>query len=188
MYLRRDSLLKRLPIHPTDTVLLGDSITHEGEWAELLGAIAVKNRGISGDTTGGLLSRLAPILDAAPQTILLMIGINDLLNQQNSPAEISQNYHKILAHIQAQAPQTRVLVQSVLPVNAQLCGRQVSQEIMVVNAQLQALSKEFSYEYIDLFQQFTDPQNQLDQQYTLDGVHLNGAGYLRWQQILEPYL
>ena len=42
-------------------VMLGDSITDEGQWDELLNNSKVQNRGISGDTTDGVLDRLDSI-------------------------------------------------------------------------------------------------------------------------------
>lgn len=43
------------------TMMLGDSITDEGRWDELLNINTVQNRGISGDTTSGVLERLDSI-------------------------------------------------------------------------------------------------------------------------------
>lgn len=188
IYARRSSLLEQLPIQAEDTVFLGDSITDEGEWSEFWADFSIKNRGIAGDTTLGLLRRLDPILDAQPQQLVLMIGINDLLNEHSQPAAISAHHQEILARIHNRTPTTRVLVQSLLPVNATLCGRRVDQEIMAMNRQLQTLAQEFGQVYVDLFTPFCDRQQQLDPQYTLDGVHLNGLGYRLWQDILDPYL
>jgi lysophospholipase L1-like esterase len=33
-----------------------------------------------------------------------------------------------------------------------------------------------------------DAQGELDARLTTDGVHLNGAGYLRWRDVLETAL
>ena len=38
--------------------MLGDSITDEAQWDELLNSTTIQNRGISGDTTSGVLDRL----------------------------------------------------------------------------------------------------------------------------------
>lgn len=187
-YLHRNSQLQQLPIAPTDVVLLGDSITDEGEWAELLPFASVKNRGISADTTKGLLDRLQPILESKPNVILLMIGINDLLNDQKSPEQVGSNYEKILTQIQQSTPNTVVLVQSVLPVNERLYGKKCDREIMQLNQLIKTLAASLGYQYVDLFPHFADPNNQLDEQYTEDGVHLNGKGYQTWAKILTPYL
>lgn len=43
-------------------------------------------------------------------------------------------------------------------------------------------------QYVDLFTPLSDSQNQLDAQYTLDGIHLNGSAYLVWRQVIEKYV
>lgn len=187
-YLHRTSQFQQLAIAPNDIVFLGDSITNEGEWTELLPTIPVKNRGISGDTTEGLLHRLLTILAAKPNGILLMIGINDLLNDGKSPDQVSQNHEKILRQIHQHSPDTTVFVQSVLPTNDRLNGRKRDQAIRQLNDRLKALAESRGYTYLDLFTAFVDSDYQLDQQYTEDGVHLNGAGYQTWVKILSPYL
>ena len=58
------------------TMMLGDSITDEGLWDELLNNDKVQNRGISGDTTNGVLDRLNSI-SSNIQQVLIMIGVND---------------------------------------------------------------------------------------------------------------
>ena len=53
-----------LPLHSSDIVFLGNSITDGCEWAELFENRHVKNRGISGDRSGWLLERLDSIIAA----------------------------------------------------------------------------------------------------------------------------
>ena len=62
-------------------VFLGDSITQG--WGEdfkgLFGDVNVVNRGISGDTSRGLLLRLKrDVIDLSPAAVVIMIGANDL--------------------------------------------------------------------------------------------------------------
>lgn len=188
-YHHRKSQLSLLPISTSAIVFLGDSITDEGEWSELFNNPAIKNRGISSDTTIGVLSRLDAIVNAHPQTIVLMIGVNDLSNLRRSPAEVSQTYKEILARIRERSPQASVLVQSVLPINQNLLlGSITNSVIRELNDQTQRLADEFSYPYIDLYSHFIDIHQQLDTKYTSDGIHLNGIAYRHWQALIEPYL
>lgn len=187
-YDHRQSQLALLPIHPSDIVFLGDSITDEGEWVELLANPAIKNRGISSDTTIGVLARLDAIISPQPQTIFLMIGVNDLSNLGRSPTEVSQSYKEILTQIRERSPQTNVLIQSVLPVNRSMFfGSATNSDIQALNDQLQRLANEFSYPYIDLHSHFLDAHQQLDARYTIDGIHLNGIAYQQWANLIEPY-
>ena len=188
-YHHRKSQLKLLPIRESDIVFVGDSITDEGEWAELFDNSAIKNRGISSDTTIGVLERLPEMIASQPQTIFLMIGVNDLLNLQRSPAEVIQTYQIILMQLNERSSQTSVFVQSVLPINQTLLSTSVKNDkIRAFNEQLQCLTNEYSYPYLDLHSHFIDAHHQLDAQYTSDGIHLNGIAYRHWQALIEPHV
>jgi len=39
--------------------------------------------------------------------------------------------------------------------------------------------------YVNLYDAFTDAEGKLDARYTNDGLHLTGAGYLRWKEVLQ---
>jgi len=188
-YRHRSSQFQILPKSGLEILFLGDSLTNEGEWTELFADPRIRNRGISGDTTDGILARLHQVIECHPQKIFLMIGINDLLNEAQSPLAISQNYKTILATLQRETPATQVFMQSVLPVNSQLYGMPLDNaKVTELNAYLQELTKEFSFSYIDVFTHLSDSQGQLDVQYTLDGVHLNGSAYLVWKTAIEKYV
>jgi len=94
-YWHKKSQFEKLPKCQSDIIMLGDSITDEGEWTELLG-LNVKNRGISGDTTERILHRLNSILESKPKQVFLMIGINDLINDGKSVTATLEQYKKIL--------------------------------------------------------------------------------------------
>lgn len=43
--------------------------------------------------------------------------------------------------------------------------------------------------YIDLYSSFVDKQTgKMDIRYTNDGLHLLGKGYLKWIEIIKPYV
>lgn len=172
----------------TNIIFLGDSITDEGEWTELLDNPNIMNRGISGDTTDGVLNRLEQIIKSRPQKIFLMIGINDLVFKNKSIENILENYKQILHELKTNIPETKVLIQSVLPVNNQIKDYYNNENILVLNMGLKKLSQAFQYEYIDIYPRLADSTNQLDTRYTLDGLHLNGQGYLVWKKVIEQYV
>ena len=116
-YFHQKSQFEILPNSDSNIIFLGDSITDECEWAELLGNPNVKNRGISGDTIDRILNRLDEIVESQPKNIFLMVGINDFLNSGKSVKKTLKDYKKILLVIRQKTPITQVFVQSVLPVN-----------------------------------------------------------------------
>lgn len=188
-YFHQKSQFEILPNSDSDIIFLGDSITDECEWAELLGNPNIKNRGISGDTIDRILNRLDEIVDSKPKKIFLMMGINDFLNSRNSHKKALEDYKKILLEIRQKTPNTQVFIQSVLPVNNKINKFWLSSATIIkLNDSLKELAKELSFEYINLFSHLADSQNQLDAQYTLDGVHLNGQAYLVWKEVIEKYV
>lgn len=170
-------------------VFLGDSITDEGEWVELLENTNILNRGISGDTTRRILNRLDAIIQTKPKQIFLMVGINDFVNEKKSIEEVLSKYKIILEEFQNKIPQTEVFIQSVLPVNNNLTYfLQDNQKVIKFNFKLQELATEFNYQYIDVFSKLADSEDQLDVKYTTDGVHLNGKAYLVWKEAVKKYV
>ena len=182
-----------LPEAEAEIIFLGDSLTDQGAWQELLRNTTtkpIKNRGISGDTTDGVLNRLQDIIIAKPFKIFLLIGTNDIWNEEKTPAEIISNYQIILSKFKTSIPQTQVYVQSLLPINNQDYPYLTlkNEEIISVNQQLEQLAQKFSYQYVDLYSSFINQDNQLDAQYTMDGVHLNGKGYAQWQKNIAKFV
>lgn len=188
-YLHRKSQFESLPKSNSGIIFLGDSLTDEGEWIELLKNCHIQNRGISADTTDLLLNRLDVIVESQPKKIFLMIGINDIINYDKSVEQVLINYKIILIEFHKKTQNTKVFIQSVLPVNNQVTRFfQDNSNILKLNSKLQELSKEFSYQYIDVFSYLSDSEKQLDIKYTSDGLHLNGQGYLMWTKAIENYV
>lgn len=187
VYENRKNLFEHLPLPKGAVLFLGDSITEYGQWEELLGHSKVKNRGISGDTTWGLLRRLKGITSAQPKAIFLMIGINDFLFTDKE--EIIKNYTEIIEQIQTETPNSQLFIQSVLPVNPQV-KRTIfdNQAILSLNQSLQQLAQQKGLIYLDIHQQLLADNGLLKAIYTADGVHINGAAYIIWKEIVDPYV
>jgi hypothetical protein len=102
-------LFARSRVRP-DIIMLGDSLTEMGIWAELLEGLSVVNRGISGDDSAGVLRRLPEVLARHPRVICLEIGSNDL--QEAVPTERVIENIRAIATTASQAG-SRVILQSV---------------------------------------------------------------------------
>jgi len=59
---------------------------------------------------------------------------------------------------------------------------------MAINNHLKNIAKEDGLTYIDLFSVFADENNRLKKEYTHDGLHVNGEGYLLWKKTIEKYV
>ena len=186
-YRDKKTHFETLPQSEEEIIFLGDSLTDLCEWSEFFRNARIKNRGICGDTTEGILNRINNIVESKPQKLFLMIGINDL-SQGRHVGDLLNSYKLILKTLQEQTPKTKVFIQSLLPVNTKSFlnrNPELTDKVVKINNTLKELAKEFSFQYIDLYSSFLDKNNQLDAQYTSDGVHLNGQGYLIWKDIIE---
>lgn len=191
-YYQRATLFETLPIASEDIIFLGNSITNGCEWAELFQNPHIKNRGISGDITMGVYDRLAPILKGKPAKIFLMIGINDLA-RGTSADSILANIRSIVEKIQAESPATRLYMQSLLPVTDHygLFQGHTSRGALVpeINTDLKQMAEAAGAVYIDLYSAFVDPATgKMNTKYTNDGLHLLGAGYRLWRDVVQPYI
>lgn len=188
---QKRSLFEQMPIRGNDIVFLGNSITDGCEWSELFNNRHVKNRGISGDRSSWLLDRLDPIIDGHPKKLFLMIGTNDLAAGV-APQEVAANIEKLLDRFAAESPWTKIYVQSILPVNGVDTKAKARNhwkkgaEIIQTNELIEALCEgRKNVMYIDVYSALVDQKGMLDKQYTNDGLHLTGEGYLAWKAVIE---
>ncbi len=189
-YASRLETFRGYPDSKKDIIFLGNSITHYAEWSELFPGKQVRNRGISGDITFGVLERLDEITAGRPAKVFILIGINDI--SRNIPAEtIVNNYRRIIQIIKKESPRTRIFFNTLLPVNNTFAGRphfNKDDQIAWVNQKLKELGTEEKITVIDIHPAFKDAEGRLDKKYTYDGLHINIEGYKVWKQLLKPYL
>ena len=193
VYQHKKNHFELLPDTDREIIFLGDSITAWCQWSELFQNLRIKNRGIGGDRTDGILFRLDEVLSSSPDKIFIMIGINDLAYGADFQ-NVFQNYKIIIQRILEKSPGTKIYIQSLLPVNKQLLAKYyptskiTGGNIRKLNNSLEDLSSKFQLNYIDLYSLFKKDEDQLDERFTYDGLHLNGNGYLIWKSAIEKYV
>lgn len=162
-------------------IFLGDSLTQFHDWSNFG---AHHNAGIAGDTTAGLLYRLHYTLEKAPQTLVLQIGINDLLQGQYIET-IQENYLKIMTKIQ-NIP--KIVLISLLPVEMYDGSHEINEKIILLNHFLKHTCKQYGFIYVDLYTQMVGSDGGIQKAFTSDGVHLTDKAYKVWESVLKDHL
>ena len=180
---------KSNPLNYGDIVFLGNSITWGGkDWSKRLKHPNIRNRGIGGDVTDGVLARIDEITYFRPKAVFLLIGINDLWNNNspNNPSAeyIANNIIQIAQVINAETPKTKIYVQTVLPIEKE----QYKNNILKVNEIIKANEKENPYQIVDLYSIFVNENGLIRKELSTDGIHLNEKGYDAWVEFIKPII
>ncbi len=183
-YYHRKSFFEQHGGHQYDVVFVGGSITDSAEWEDLFPSLKIANRGISGDTTKGVLNRMDSIYSTNAKKAFIMIGINDFAHGAEVN-DVFENYQTIITNLVTHGMNT--YVQSTI-----LAGHQkayLNKKIMALNVRLKKLADENPklFNYIDLNEGLAK-ESVLNSQYSRDGVHLNGSGYAVWKDIIKNYV
>ncbi|WP_454860760.1 GDSL-type esterase/lipase family protein [Promicromonospora soli] len=93
------------------------------------------------------------------------------------------NQEAIVAGIRTAAPDAQLVIQSVMPRALKYRSR-----IETLNERYRALAEEHDATYLDLWPALSDGHGALKPGYSLDRLHLNGAGYRAWVSELRPYV
>lgn len=183
----RLAAFKRTKANDQDAVVfLGDSITAKWNLAQAFPDLKTANRGISGDTTRGMLVRLQDnVLDLQPKAVVFMGGINDLTQSPTgTPEIIAANVRSILERIRKDTPSTPVLVCETLPSHSASL-----ETLTAVNQAVDKVVAEFPNAHrVKTYGAFLKSDGTLNADLFLDGTHPTPAGYAVWHEILAPEL
>ena len=164
---------------------LGDSITEKADLKKLFPGMAIANRGISGDTTRGMLYRLENnVLECEPRAVVLLCGTNDMMQPQATSAGTAKDVRGICHSIHARFPKIAVLVLKIMP-NVETDRKVVEEFNKAVDKELAGLE---SVTRVDTYSAFLKADGTINNAAFVDGVHLNEAGYEIYRKTLAPLL
>lgn len=190
-YLKRMEFFKNNPLKTGEIIFLGNSITEAGKWDIYFPSQKPINRGIGGDNTEGMLARVHEIIAAKPSKLFIMVGVNDISLQRSNEVIIRQ-VKMLLRQIKAGSPQTKIYVQSALPIcdekltYKRLKGKEI--QIENYNTLLKSLCNEMDILYIDIYSLLLEKPLTLNKKYTSDGLHINDEAYAIWADALRKYV
>lgn len=159
---------------------VGDSLTAAGRWDEWFPEFSVSNHGTGGATTADILAGIDVLIAEQPDAFVLLIGTNDLA-WRKSVEHVVRNIESILVIVRKQLPGTRILMQSVLPREADFAP-----SIRDINRHLRQFSGTVRAQYLDLWPTLADETGALHSTHSDDGLHLTAAGYEQWLGELRP--
>jgi lysophospholipase L1-like esterase len=169
-------------------VFLGDSITQGWEsLPEDFPGIKLANRGISGDTTRGMLYRLqVDVLDLNPTGIVFLGGTNDL-EEGATPEVIADNFRLILEAVAAKKPGLPVVVCLVFPASASKA--RPADKIQAINALYEKVAMAHpNVTVVDTWRLFASADGDAKLDEFPDLLHPNAIGYAKWKKAIRPVL
>ena len=183
---RRTEFWRRRQQDKGAVVFLGDSITQG--WKDLATAfpnLKTANRGISGDTTRGVLYRLKDdVIDLDPAAVVLLIGTNDL-GLHGDPKDAAENVRAILEELSKAAPRTPVIVCNVMPSDPS--KDRPPDRIKALNAQVDEIIKQNpNWIRCDTWSIYANAEGNCTQGEFPDLLHPNSTGYAKWTAALNP--
>lgn len=163
--------------------MVGDSITDEAEWEDLFPALSIANRGISGDTTDGILNRIDSIASTDADKVFIMIGLNDF-QRGDTVDEVLSRYQQLIQALNR--PGRKIYLQSTV-----FAGRDfihLNESILLLNDRLERIANvSDGITFVNLNESLSN-DSILKPEYSLDSIHLNGEGYRIWQQSIDKYV
>lgn len=171
-------------VNKSGIIFVGDSLTDNYNVYEYYKGYDVYNRGIGGDTTIGLLKRMnESVYDLKPSIVVLLIGINDFeLVENSTPETIYQNISKIVSEIHKNLLDTKIILESLYPVNKSdnfkinqpSVMRKSNSKINEVNEKIKDIPGVY---YLNIHDLLLDDNKELKIEYTMEGLHVNTFGY-----------
>ena len=186
---RRQGFASLVAKQQNAVVFLGDSITQgwgddfRGDFGDML----VANRGISGDTTRGMLLRLEEdVLSLQPRAVVMLMGTNDL--EENADAStIAANVGMILKSLHQHRQDLPVILCRVFPSHES--KKRSATAIQEINKQLMSLVKgDERITVLDTWTLFADDQGNAKSEEFPDLLHPNQIGYAKWKAALLPVM
>lgn len=184
---RRSQWAKEVEQDQNAVVFLGDSITQG--WGDRLAAsfpgMKLANRGISGDTSRGVLIRLEQdVLKLNPAAVVILIGTNDLA-EKASPETIAGNLKLIVAELKKHNPKMPIVLCPVFP-SAESKARGAAEIKEINRLYAEAVKGDSQITVVDTWTLFANAEGDAKQEEFPDLLHPNDAGYAKWAAALRP--
>lgn len=164
-----------------DIVFFGNSITGGSDFRDYFPDVVICNLGRPGDDLPGLRFRAYTLATVNPEKVFVMGGINGL--NHTSLSIFTDQYSLMIEEIQKSVPQTKIYLQSILPVK----DKKMTEKVLKCNVIIDSLSRVYGCRYVNLFPLY-EKDGAINPSYTKDGVHLKTEHYDKWANKISPYI
>lgn len=162
-------------------------------------SLTIYNRGVGGFTT----QELAEVLDVCvyelePRYIFINIGTNDMNVPDYTVEGLISRYEGILNDIKAHLPDAQIFVMAYYPVNAeigmkdpfmgQVFAIRTNERINQANMAVREMAERMGAVYLDANDNIKDSQGSMKAEYTIEGMHMYGDGYMQVLKSMLPIL
>lgn len=184
---RRTEFQLQAPEQQNAVVFLGDSITQGWgpDFRNSFPNLKTANRGISGDTTRGMLIRLQEdVLSLNPKAVVLLMGTNDL-EEDASPETIAGNFELIIQALKNHSKEMPIVVCNVFPSSA--TKKRSAADIREVNERYAEIVRgDDQVTVVDTWTLFANEHGDAKASEFPDLLHPNQQGYDKWAAALRP--
>lgn len=184
-FTEKNSMYVEMPIDTNDIIMLGDDYMDRGIWEAFFANRDIKNRGIALDATPHVLYRIDQIAGQAPKKIFVSVGFRDVLHGSQADSVVI-NIKEIMRRAHKLSPKTSLYYLGTLP-TGNMTPEQMA-EVKEINIQIAANAEAGKYTYVDVPAVITGENGTISDQYTWNGVNLNGAGYEAYAKAIEEYI
>jgi len=167
-------------------VLFGDSITQG--WPNLdsyFPNLKIANRGISGDTTRGMLIRLEQdVISVKPRGVVLLMGTNDL-EEGAKPETIAKNVSSIIQQLKQHDSTLPIVLCMIFP-SSESKARPTAQIQETNKLLMNSVRGDKQVTVLDTFALYANDAGDAKAEEFPDLLHLNKVGYDKWAASLRP--
>lgn len=184
---RRSEWAKKVEADQKAVVFLGDSITQGwgDDFSKRFPGMKIANRGISGDTTRGMLIRLQPdVLSLNPSAVVMLMGTNDL-EEGAEPEVIAGNFKLIVEALKKHNPKMPIVVCQVFP-SSETKKRPADKIKKINELYFAAVKGDPQVTLLETWTLFADEKGDAKAAEMPDLLHPNEVGYAKWTAALRP--
>lgn len=173
-------------------LFLGDSLTeghqYDPEWKRFK-PFDPANFGIGGDKTQNVLWRLehGEIGKLDPEVVVLLIGVNNFGHLNHNAEEVFQGTKLIIQKIILVFPQAKILLMGVFPFE-QYADHTNRTKVKDLNALNASLADGKRIHFMDIGEQFLEPNGSISPEMMEDYLHIGSKGYKIWTDAIHPVI